>query len=71
MNRVRSLLSMRCMLLGDSFEPRPNNHALGTTDSVMTIGLSINGCSHSKKLVWRGKTRLSSPEVRAAATSKA
>ena len=51
MNRVRSSLSMRCMLLGDNFEPRPNNHALGTTGSVMTIGLSINGCSHSKKLV--------------------
>ena len=61
MNRVRSLLSMRCMLLGGSFEPRPNNHALGTTGSVMTI---------SKKLVWRGKTRLNSPEFRAAATSK-
>ena len=38
------------MLLGYSFEPRPytNSHALGTTGSVMTIGLSINGCSHSK-----------------------
>ena len=49
-NRVRSLLSMRYMLLGYSFEPRPytNSHALGTTGSVMTIGLSINGCSHSK-----------------------
>ena len=25
--------------------------------SVMTIGLSINGCSHSKKPVWRERTR--------------
>ena len=41
---------MRYMLLGYSFEPRPytNSHALGTAGSVMTIGLSINGCSHSK-----------------------
>ena len=29
MNRVRSLLSMLCMLLGYSFEPRPNSRALG------------------------------------------
>ena len=36
------------MLLGYSLEPRPNSHALGTVGSVMTIGLSINRCSHSK-----------------------
>ena len=36
----------------------------------MTFGLSINGCSHSKKPVWRDKTRLTSTEVWAAATSK-
>ena len=29
-NQVRSLLSMRCMLLGYSFEPRPDGRALGT-----------------------------------------
>ena len=46
--RVRSLSSMRYMLLGYSFEPRPYSRALGTAGSVMTIGLSINGCSHSK-----------------------
>ena len=31
---------------------------------------SINGCLHSKKIVWQEKTRLTSPEVWAAATSK-
>ena len=36
------------MLLRYSFEPRPYRRALGTAGSVMTIGLSINGCSHSK-----------------------
>ena len=45
-NRVRSLLSMRCLVLGYSFEPRPKSPALGTTGSVVTSGLSINGCSH-------------------------
>ena len=29
----------------------------------MTIGLSRNGCSHSKKPVWRERTRLTSLEV--------
>ena len=32
---------------------------------------SINGCSHSKKTVWRERTRLTSPEVWASTTSKA
>ena len=54
---------------GYSFEPRPNSR--GLAGSVMTIGLLINRCSHSKKPVWREKTRLTGPEVRAAATSKA
>ena len=36
-NLVRSLLSMRCMLLGYNFEPRPRSCALGTARSVMTI----------------------------------
>ena len=31
------------MLPGYSFNPRPNNSSLGTADSVMDIGLSING----------------------------
>ena len=59
---------MRGMLLGYSFEPRPR--ALGTVGSVMTIGLSMNICLHSKKkkTVWREKIRLTSPENRAAAT---
>ena len=38
MNRVRSLLSMRRMLLGYSFEPRPNSLALAIAGQVMTIG---------------------------------
>ena len=70
MNRLRSLLSMRGILLGYSFKPRPNSWLLATAGSVMTIGLSINGCWHSKKPVWRERTRLTSPEVWAAATSK-
>ena len=70
MNRLRSLLSMRRILLGYSSKPRPNSWLLATAGSVMTIGLSINGCSHSKKPVWRERTRLTSPEVSAAATSK-
>ena len=31
-----------------NFEPRPNSRALSTVGSVMTIGLSIIGCAHSK-----------------------
>ena len=62
-NRLRSLLRMRCILLGYRFEPRPNSHTLGSVGSVMTICLSIKGCSHSKRTVWREKTRLTSPGV--------
>ena len=58
-----SLLRMCCMLLGYRLEPRPNSPTLGSAGSVMTICLSINGCSHSKKTVWREKTRLTSPGV--------
>ena len=39
MTRVRSLLSMRGMLLGYSFKPRPYSRALGIAGSVKTIGL--------------------------------
>ena len=45
MNPVRFLLSMRCMFLTYSLEPRANSRSSGT---VMTIRLSINGSSHSK-----------------------
>ena len=58
------------MLLGYSFEPRPNNRVIGTAGSVMTISLSIKGCSHSKKTVWREKRRMTGSGVWAAATSK-
>ena len=37
MNRLRLLLSMRCMLLRYSVEPRPNIRLLGTAGSVMNI----------------------------------
>lgn len=44
---------MYCMLLGTSF-----SRALGTVGSVITIGLSINRCSHSKtSLTGENKTR--------------
>ena len=48
MNRVRSLMGMRGMLLGYRFELRPNICALGTAGSVMNISFSINGCPHTK-----------------------
>ena len=48
MNPVRFLLSMRCMLLTYTFEPRAHSRSLGMAGTVMTIGLSINGSLHSK-----------------------
>ena len=48
MNRVRSLLSLRCTLLGYSFKPWPNSSVLAIAGLVLTIALSINGSSHSK-----------------------
>ena len=69
-NRVRSLLSMRGMLLEYSSEPMPNSCVLATAGLVMTIGLSINRSLHSNKPVWREKTRLTSSEVWASAISK-
>ena len=59
------------MLLGYSFEPRPNSRVLATVSSVMTIGLSMKGCWHSKQPGWRERTRLPSVEVWAAVTLKA
>ena len=40
---------MRSMFLEYSFKPRPKSRALGTASSVMTVGLSINGCSPWKE----------------------
>ena len=34
---VKRLYMNHCMLLGYSFEPRPNSRAFGAVDSVMTI----------------------------------
>ena len=36
-NRLRSLLRMRCMLLGYRFEPMPNSPTVGSAGSVVTI----------------------------------
>ena len=58
------------MLLGFySSEPRPNSRALGTVCSVMTIGLSLNRCSQSKKKFDERKQDYLVQKVRAAATS--
>ena len=44
-------------------QPRlSKSSVLVTVGSVMTIGLSINRCLFSKKLVWRWETRMTSPE---------
>ena len=48
MNQVRSLLSMRGTLIGYSLEPRPERRVRGIAGSVMTVRLSVNGCSHTK-----------------------
>ena len=69
MDRVRSLLSVRCLLLGYSFKARPNIRALGTAGSVMTTRLTINGCSHSKNR-FDEKTRFTHPEIWVSVTSK-
>ena len=48
MYRIRSSLNIHCMLLGYSFKPSPNSLAFGTSDSVMTIGLSISNARTRK-----------------------
>ena len=49
-NRVRSLLSMRCLLLRYSFESRPNSSTLGAR-------LSDDHCSIDKRLLGLGKIK--------------
>ena len=63
MNRSRSLLRMRCMLLGYRLGPMPNSSTLGSAGSVMTISYDHLDVRNSKKTVWREKTRLTSPGV--------
>ena len=77
MNRIRSLLNMRCMLPGYSLVPKPNMPDLaaivvfhGTAGSIITIGFVTKRTLALEKPVWREKTRLTSPEARAAAASK-
>ena len=49
MNRVTFLLSMRCMLLGNSFVPRSNSRVPnGTAGPVMITCLSVNRRLQSK-----------------------
>ena len=71
LNRVKPLLSMRCMLLGYTFEPRPNGPVLGIYSR-----LSFNHRFIKKQMlalekpVWQEKTGLTSPEVRTAVISR-
>ena len=45
---------MCCMLLGYSFEPRPNSRAVGTAGSVMIIGFAKKKLSLTRedKIDW-------------------
>ena len=52
MNRVKSLLSMCCILLGYSFESRPNSRAVGTAGSVLIIGSSRKNQFDARKQDW-------------------
>ena len=54
----------------NSFKPRPNSWLLATAGSVMTIGLSINGCSHSKNRFDEREQDWLVQKFGAAATSK-
>ena len=65
------------MLPGCSLEPNPNMPDLATilvfhgkAGSIITIGFVTKLTLALEKPVWREKTRLTSPEVRAAAASK-
>ena len=48
-HQVRSLLSMHGLFLGYSFESRSNNDVLAIVSLVMTIGLSINRWTRTRK----------------------
>ena len=54
------------MLLGYSFEPMPNSRALATAGLFMTIGLPKKWMLAFENQVWREKTMLTCPAVRAA-----
>ena len=60
---ILAYVSVRCLLPGYILEPRLNSRALDTADSV-TIGLSVNRCSHKenqcvdeKKQDWLNSSR--------------
>ena len=59
MNRVRFLLIMRCMLLGNSFEPRSNSRVPnGTVGPVMITCLSINRRFCNRKTNWMRENKI-------------
>ena len=55
-----SRVALGTRIPGHSFKPRPNRCVLSTAGTVMTVGLSINRCEHSKNPFLREKTRLTS-----------
>ena len=64
-----SPVALGTKILVYSFEPGLNSRVIATVGLIMTIGLSIHRSTHSKKhFDYRAKTRLTGPEVRAAAT---
>ena len=70
MKRVRSFLSIRGMLLGYSFEPRPNSCVLAAAGLGYDHRFINKRMLALEKHVWQERTRLTNPEVWAAATSK-
>ena len=60
---------MRCSLLGYSFKPRPDTRPLDTMGSVKTVDFVLKRMPSLKNRFDEGKSRLSGPEVQAAAAS--
>ena len=60
---------MRCSLLGYNFKPRPNSRPLDTMGSVKTVDFVLKRMPSPKNRFDEGKSRLSGPEVQAAADS--
>ena len=71
MKRVTFFFFAHVLLLGYSFEPRPNSRALGKEGSFTTIVFINKRMLALRKPVRRGRTRLACPEVRASMTSQA
>ena len=60
--RVRSLLTMRCMLLGFSSQHRPKAERWVEQAQLWPAAYQLKRMLSSEKPVWRGKTRLTGPE---------